>query len=500
MRTVWVVKGPHKGPGYPALSFDTLLNNPRQAGRVRRQILRLETRRTRSLSSRHSASKTSRVRGVPFADMSLVFSLWHLGQGDSQFYSGGQKKMSCVRSRKQCIWRRSEPTNIASGVTDKCKNRGIIVGFVLSRLRLLDVSAAAVPSTPLSCSFLRGRPLADVLTVSPASGLATNLALAYVGMVFGVSPYCLLYTVCRNPWHPESPLNVLLGSRELRQRELAASCVEHPVHDSDVAGNNASPDPSRNGERRSRPAIQLSPRGRKADGMVRTSCAQARIASTALSAPLAKAKFEAICREYSTHVTSYLSTPRRRRRHPGPINSEYHCPVCAGGHGACQRKGLMLRAATGKRSLERFYTNPARQAEAPIILRLETRRTRVFSSRHCASKTYRDGCVPFRRLWSSTGIQARRKREIPTKTRKSAESYGMIPKCENPGATPPGNEPGLPRWEAIDRITTSPRSHLIKPLFVDINLGSLIKYQITRIFMSNGLRKHDIRTERVKLV
>ncbi|KAJ8877076.1 hypothetical protein PR048_021528 [Dryococelus australis] len=45
-------------------------------------ILRLETRRTRLLSSRHCASKTSRDGGVPSADMPLVFSLWHHGQGE----------------------------------------------------------------------------------------------------------------------------------------------------------------------------------------------------------------------------------------------------------------------------------------------------------------------------------------------------------------------------------------------------------------------------------
>ncbi|KAJ8867734.1 hypothetical protein PR048_031537 [Dryococelus australis] len=45
-----------------------------------RQILRLETWRTRSLSSRNCTSKTSRDGGVPSADMRLVFSLRHRGQ------------------------------------------------------------------------------------------------------------------------------------------------------------------------------------------------------------------------------------------------------------------------------------------------------------------------------------------------------------------------------------------------------------------------------------
>ncbi|KAJ8882438.1 hypothetical protein PR048_014246 [Dryococelus australis] len=53
---------------------------------------------------------------------------------------------------------------------------------------LLDVLAAAVPGTHLSCPFLRGRPLADV---SMASGPATNLALAYRCRRFTTPVYTL---------------------------------------------------------------------------------------------------------------------------------------------------------------------------------------------------------------------------------------------------------------------------------------------------------------------
>ncbi|KAJ8871643.1 hypothetical protein PR048_027970 [Dryococelus australis] len=49
------------------------------------------------------------------------------------------------------------------------------------------------------------------------------------------------------------------------------------------------------------------------------------------------------------------------------------------------------------------------------------------------------------------------KREIPEKTRRPATSSGTIPTCENPGATPPGIEPGSPRWEASSLATTPPR-------------------------------------------
>ncbi|KAJ8876055.1 hypothetical protein PR048_023963 [Dryococelus australis] len=54
------------------------------------------------------------------------------------------------------------------------------------RLRLLDVSAAAVPSTHLERS-------------------TTGWRLAYIGELFDVSPYCLLTTVCWNHWCPDSP-------------------------------------------------------------------------------------------------------------------------------------------------------------------------------------------------------------------------------------------------------------------------------------------------------
>ncbi|KAJ8877929.1 hypothetical protein PR048_022388 [Dryococelus australis] len=67
-----------------------------------------------------------------------------------------------------------------------------------------------------------------------------------------------------------------------------------------------------------------------------------------------------------------------------------------------------------------------------------------------------------RGVWSSTGMKGRVKREIPKKTRRSAASSVTFPICENPGATPPGNESGLPRWEASS-LTTTP----LRPLNSD---------------------------------
>ncbi|KAJ8887234.1 hypothetical protein PR048_013449 [Dryococelus australis] len=49
------------------------------------------------------------------------------------------------------------------------------------------------------------------------------------------------------------------------------------------------------------------------------------------------------------------------------------------------------------------------------------------------------------------------KREILGKTRRPAASSGMIPICENPGATEPGIKPRSLWWEACNLTTTPPR-------------------------------------------
>ncbi|KAJ8866582.1 hypothetical protein PR048_032441 [Dryococelus australis] len=59
---------------------------------------------------------------------------------------------------------------------------------------------------------------------------------------------------------------------------------------------------------------------------------------------------------------------------------------------------------------------------------------------------------------TKAGIQVRGKWEIPEKTRRPAASYGTIPTCENPRATPPGIEPGSPGWEMSSRAVGSQRS------------------------------------------
>ncbi|KAJ8872622.1 hypothetical protein PR048_026230 [Dryococelus australis] len=47
--------------------------------------------------------------------------------------------------------------------------------------------------------------------------------------------------------------------------------------------------------------------------------------------------------------------------------------------------------------------------------------------------------------------------EITEKTRRSAISFATIPACENPGATPPGIEPGSSWWEVSSLTTAPPR-------------------------------------------
>ncbi|KAJ8877359.1 hypothetical protein PR048_021813 [Dryococelus australis] len=65
-------------------------------------------------------------------------------------------------------------------------------------------------------------------------------------------------------------------------------------------------------------------------------------------------------------------------------------------------------------------------------------------------------------VWSSVGMQGRRKREISEKTRKPAASSGTSPTCKNPGATPPGIEPNATQvgGEQSNHYTTAAlRSH-----------------------------------------
>ncbi|KAJ8877548.1 hypothetical protein PR048_022003 [Dryococelus australis] len=61
---------------------------------------------------------------------------------------------------------------------------------------------------------------------------------------------------------------------------------------------------------------------------------------------------------------------------------------------------------------------------------------------------------PFATEWRSLTCGCR---PIPEKARQPAASSGKIPTCENVGVSPPGIEPGSPRWEESSRTTTPPR-------------------------------------------
>ncbi|KAJ8894339.1 hypothetical protein PR048_006965 [Dryococelus australis] len=68
-----------------------------------------------------------------------------------------------------------------------------------------------------------------------------------------------------------------------------------------------------------------------------------------------------------------------------------------------------------------------------------------------------DGAKPMRAKWGKyEGGWG--KREIPEKIRRPAASSSTVPTCGNPGATPPGIEPGSsPRWSAVaERLACSP--------------------------------------------
>ncbi|KAJ8889048.1 hypothetical protein PR048_008542 [Dryococelus australis] len=73
-------------------------------------------------------------------------------------------------------------------------------------------------------------------------------------------------------------------------------------------------------------------------------------------------------------------------------------------------------------------------------------------------------------------MKGRGKREIPEKTRRPAASFGTIPACKNPGATPPGIEPGASRSEIIVLITGAiykyPRS--FKGRHTRLNMKTLV--------------------------
>ncbi|KAJ8872221.1 hypothetical protein PR048_025823 [Dryococelus australis] len=73
------------------------------------------------------------------------------------------------------------------------------------------------------------------------------------------------------------------------------------------------------------------------------------------------------------------------------------------------------------------------------------------------------GVYPTEPVVAKQGIEQRQNKgeeeqKIPEKTRRPAVSFGMIPTCDNPGATPLRTEHDSPSWEASSLTTTPPRS------------------------------------------
>ncbi|KAJ8866026.1 hypothetical protein PR048_033550 [Dryococelus australis] len=83
----------------------------------------------------------------------------------------------------------------------------------------------------------------------------------------------------------------------------------------------------------------------------------------------------------------------------------------------------------------------------PIFPAITLRLCSILSSLHPHQLSIQPDVGEVRRVRSSTGMQRRRKRELPT--------------CENPGVTPLGIEPGSPGWEVSGLTTTTPRPPLV---------------------------------------
>ncbi|KAJ8881441.1 hypothetical protein PR048_017922 [Dryococelus australis] len=67
-------------------------------------------------------------------------------------------------------------------------------------------------------------------------------------------------------------------------------------------------------------------------------------------------------------------------------------------------------------------------------------------------------------VWTNAGIEGRRKREIPEKTRRPAASPSTIPPCENPGVTRLGIEPARKnlQFEELTQCRASPLSWCVR--------------------------------------
>ncbi|KAJ8890071.1 hypothetical protein PR048_009578 [Dryococelus australis] len=86
--------------------------------------------------------------------------------------------------------------------------------------------------------------------------------------------------------------------------------------------------------------------------------------------------------------------------------------------------------------------------ESAVAPKFSRARAHTHTHTHIHARTSGSSCATSR----SGG-----KRDIPEKTRRPEASYGTIPTCVNPRATPPRIEPSSPRWEESSLTITPPR-------------------------------------------
>ncbi|KAJ8881071.1 hypothetical protein PR048_017544 [Dryococelus australis] len=113
--------------------------------------------------------------------------------------------------------------------------------------------------------------------------------------------------------------------------------------------------------------------------------------------------------------------------------------------GMTARLARMSDGALGSRVIRKAHSTTL-----PLLLRHKTKGV-IIESRTEASRRSEKECA-------NAGIQGRGKWETSEKTRIPEASSSTIPTGENPGATPPGIEPGSPPWEASSLTTTPPKS------------------------------------------
>ncbi|KAJ8882821.1 hypothetical protein PR048_014635 [Dryococelus australis] len=148
---------------------------------------------------------------------------------------------------------------------------------------------------------------------------------------------------------------------------------------------------------------------------------------------------EILLRYYVKNGIYYVVKFSRRKKRPhlgGDRNSALGiCIIRAAGDEACRRRQGIVRGNQLPPFWEHWTTRVVAWRETGMCCR------------ELPAIGPRRACV-----WGSAGMQEREGGD-GEKTRRPAGSYGTIPACENPGASPPGIEPGSSWWpqESMDQ-------------------------------------------------